>query len=32
MKNLLYKGIDMKLKTIEIDGKRIRMQIWDTAG
>ncbi|XP_065833494.1 ras-related protein Rab-15-like [Oscarella lobularis] len=25
-------GIDFKLKTIELGGKRIRIQIWDTAG
>lgn len=25
-------GIDFKIKTIEVDGKKIRMQIWDTAG
>jgi Ras-related protein Rab-8A len=25
-------GIDFKIKTIEVDSKRIRMQIWDTAG
>jgi Ras-related protein Rab-8A len=25
-------GIDFKIKTMEIDGKKIRMQIWDTAG
>lgn len=25
-------GIDFKLKTIEIDGKKLKMQIWDTAG
>jgi small GTP-binding protein len=25
-------GIDFKIKTVEIDGKKIKMQIWDTAG
>ncbi|CAI8044689.1 Ras-related protein RABE1c, partial [Geodia barretti] len=25
-------GIDFKLKTLNVDGKRLRMQIWDTAG
>jgi len=25
-------GIDFKIKTVEMDGKRIRLQIWDTAG
>lgn len=25
-------GIDFKLKTIEIGGKKVKMQIWDTAG
>lgn len=25
-------GIDFKVKTIAIDGFRIKMQIWDTAG
>lgn len=25
-------GIDFKIKTIEVDSKKIRLQIWDTAG
>ena len=25
-------GIDFKIKNIEVDGKRIKLQIWDTAG
>ncbi|PRP88244.1 Rab GTPase [Planoprotostelium fungivorum] len=25
-------GVDFKIKTIEIDGKKVKMQIWDTAG
>jgi len=25
-------GIDFKIKTVEMEGKRIRLQIWDTAG
>ena len=25
-------GIDFKIKTVEIDGKKIKLQIWDTSG
>ncbi|KAL2899092.1 Ras-related protein RAB1BV [Bienertia sinuspersici] len=31
-RHLSYESIDFKIRTIELDGKRIKLQIWDTAG
>jgi hypothetical protein len=25
-------GIDFKLKTVEVEGKKLKLQVWDTAG
>lgn len=25
-------GVDFKIKSLNIDGKKLKMQIWDTAG
>ena len=30
--NFFIVGIDFKIKTINIDGKNVKLQIWDTAG
>ena len=30
--NFFCVGIDFKIKTINIDEKRVKLQVWDTAG
>jgi len=30
--NYVCLGIDFKIKTINIEGKNVKLQIWDTAG
>lgn len=32
MSHIATIGVDFKIKTISVDGIKIRMQIWDTAG
>ena len=32
MTHITTRGVDFKVKTIAIDGVKIKMQIWDTAG
>ena len=28
----LFLGVDYRTRTIDIDGKRIKLQLWDTSG
>jgi len=29
---VIFIGIDFKIKTMNLDGKNVKVQIWDTAG
>jgi GTPase SAR1 family protein len=29
---IFFFRIDFKIRTVELDGKRVKLQIWDTAG
>ncbi|KPP60142.1 hypothetical protein Z043_121878, partial [Scleropages formosus] len=30
--SFIFRGIDFKVKTIEVEGKKVKLQVWDTAG